>query len=124
MLINANLIESDIGNKITIELSPYDILHDLMSCEQRQLLIESLSCHDEIINHVVEQLIDNYTYNGFAGSWCTSRTGAIQIAKARIAKEAVDNCCRKTIQDMEMQIKSLQESVDYYVNNWTPRRDY
>lgn len=121
--MNANLIKSDNGNKITIEFSPYDIIHDLMSGEERQLLIESLSCHDEIINHVVEQLIDNYTYNGFSGKWCTSRIGAIQVAKERIAKEAIGNCYSKTLQDMEVQIKSLQSTIDYYINNYSLNKD-
>jgi hypothetical protein len=106
-------------NTFKLQLDPYEILHDVMSGEQRQLLIESLSCHDDVINCVAEQLIDGYTYNGFAGSWSTSRTTALQQARQKIAENS-DYAVNKTIKDMEGQIRSLEDNIKWYRENWMP----
>ncbi len=107
----------DKSGKLIIELDVYDVLHDVINGEQRQDLIESLSCHDEVINHVVEQIIDGYTYNGHAGSWSRSRNTAIQMARdaiyaahgeieARTLKEL-----KETIQMLESQLVEANKEL-------------
>lgn len=62
-------IEIKASNGITITLNDASSLIDLMSDEDRMQVIESLSCYDNVIKHVVDQISSMYgmTENGFAG---------------------------------------------------------
>lgn len=102
---------------LNLEINLYEVLHDSIAGEQRENLIQSLSCADEIIGHVAEQLIDGYTYNGFSGTWATSRNTALQQARQRIAENS-DYAVKRTIQDMENEIKSLKDDIEYYRKNY------
>jgi hypothetical protein len=107
-MAQANLVTKNC--RLTIELDVYDVLHDVINGEQRQNLIESLSCHDEVINHVVEQLVDGYTFNGFSGSWSTSRNTAIQKARDAIYGQS-DKIARKTLEELTDRIQSLESQL-------------
>ncbi|MBW5857510.1 hypothetical protein [Yersinia enterocolitica] len=62
-------IEVKASNGITITLNDASSLIDMMSDEDRMQVIESLSCYDNVIKHVVDQISSMYgmTENGFAG---------------------------------------------------------
>jgi hypothetical protein len=113
-MANVTVVES--GNTFKLQLDPYEILHDIMTGEQRQLLIESLSCSDDVIGHVAEQLVDGYTYNGFSGRWSTGRNTALQQARQKIAENS-DYSVKNTIKDMESHIKSLEDMLQWYRDN-------
>ena len=114
MKINENLENPHLLN---IEINLYEILHDSITGEQRENLIQSLSCADEVIGHVAEQIIDGYTYNGFSGTWSTSRNTALQQARQRLA-ENTDYAVKRTIEDMEKQIEDLKSNLEYYRTNY------
>lgn len=103
------------GNRsvVRVDISPYDIIHDLLSTEERQELIESLSCHDEIIEAVMQQVLDGYTENGFCGWTSPSLNSPVQKARLRIANES-DYAVRCTIEQLENRIKSLEKDVEYW----------
>ncbi|HFH3797467.1 TPA: hypothetical protein ACGJ08_004874 [Yersinia enterocolitica] len=63
-------IEIKASSGITITLNDASSLIDLMSDEDRVEIIESLSCYDNVIKHVADQISSLYgmTENGFAGS--------------------------------------------------------
>lgn len=50
-----------------IEIDVYELL-DSFSDEERQKIVEHLSCFEEIIAHVGAQIIDGWTENGFWGA--------------------------------------------------------
>jgi len=107
------LVKEGTSTRIRLDICPYELIHDVMTGEDRELMIESLSCHDEIINHVVCQLVEGYTENGFSGTWATSRTTALQQAREKIALQ-YDYASKKTIEDMQRQIESLKKDVEYW----------
>ncbi len=111
-MVTVKIVE-DVYGSMKMQLDPYEILHDVLTGEQRQLLIESLSCHEEIIGNVAELLIDGYTYNGFSGEWCPSRNTALQQAKQKIAENSSD-AVERTIADMDSRIKSLENDLQWY----------
>ena len=111
-MVTVKIVE-DVYGSMKMQLDPYEILHDVLTGEQRQLLIESLSCHEEIIGNVAELLIDGYTYNGFSGEWCSSRNTALQQAKQKIAENSSD-AVERTIADMDSRIKSLENDLQWY----------
>lgn len=104
------------SGKLTIELNLYDILHDEMNGEMRQDLIQSLSCADEVIGYVAEQLVEGYTYVGFAGSWCSRGSSALQKARLKIA-ENFDYACKCSIKDLTNRIESLEADNKYLREN-------
>lgn len=97
-----------VGN--TIQLEIFDVLHEAITSEQRQELIESLTCHNEVINHVVEQLVDGYTYNGYAGSWSSSRNTAIQNARDAIYA-AHGKIEERTLRELKDKIQYLETEL-------------
>lgn len=52
------------AENLVLTVSGYDLIHEL-SKENQLLLIESLSCSDNIIEFVLSMLIDEYTITGF-----------------------------------------------------------
>lgn len=57
-------------NGITLQFDDATVLIDLMTPEDRAELIESLSCYDDVIKHVADQISHPHggTENGFSGS--------------------------------------------------------
>jgi hypothetical protein len=110
MTIKTTILDTNKPHLVSIELSLYDILHDHISGEMREMLIQSLSCADEVIGHVCEQLIDGYTYDGFQASWSFDSNTAIQLAKNKIAKNS-DHAIKKTIELLENKIAFLEQAL-------------
>ena len=94
---------------LNFKLSMYDVLHNLPE-DARTLLIESMACADEIIKNVMDQVLDGYTDNGFAGSTCFNRNTPLMIARNRIAKSASD-VAKREIAELERKIQSLEAAL-------------
>ena len=72
-------------------------------------IIERLSCSDQIIKHVIDQVLEGWTENGYhgsIGSTLTPSTG-LEIAKERVAKGAGD-VANKRIIELEGLVKSAE----------------
>ena len=100
------------GKDIKILLDPYQIMHEVMNGEQRSLLIQSLSCADDIINHVIQHVLFGFTDDGYSGSWCDSMDTAIQKARKTIAENSGD-AVKSTINDFESKVKSQASMIDF-----------
>ena len=67
-----------------------------VSSEQKLALVEHLSCHDEVIKHVTDQIIDEWTENGchggvnFAAKAEPKEYDALDTAWRRVAKASND----------------------------------
>lgn len=101
--------------KFVVEIDPYEIIHEILSGHQRAMLIQSLSCAEDVIEHVCEQLIDGLTLDGFSGSWSSGYDTALQKAKKKISENS-DHAVKSTITDLERQVESLKKDVDYWRN--------
>ena len=106
---------------INLKLSIYDLVHDVFTKENRDELIESLSCHEEIIDNVMDIVLTGLTENGFSGCISSNLDSAMQRARNRIAKES-DYSVRYTIEGLERKIKNLEESVEYWRDMYERRR--
>jgi hypothetical protein len=89
-------------------------LHSLLnqvSGEDKIALIESLSCDEEIIKHVTDQILEGFTENGYFGSTgfgeSEPRT-ALDRARREIAKGASE-LAKEEIGAMENRVKSEKE---------------
>jgi len=100
------------GSEITIKLDAYSIIHDMLSVEQRSELIQSLSCAEDVIKHVADQLIHGCTDEGFSGSWSSSCNTALQLAIERVAKNS-SYAVKTTIKQLRNRIDALEKENLY-----------
>ena len=99
-----------------------DILGNVSS-EQKLALVEHLSCHDEVIKHVADQIVDKWTENSCHGGVnCTAKaeprdydaldTAWRRVAKASgsIAKDEIERL-EKALLRSESEIVKLNETI-------------
>ena len=95
------------GRKICVEI--WDIFANL-SKDDKLDLIEHLSCEDEIIHRVADQLIHGYTNDGSCGgSYCDpSELTVLDKYKRLVAKSASERA-KKEIENLEDKIKKIKK---------------
>jgi hypothetical protein len=99
------------GTTISIEVS--EILSS-MPKEQLVSIIQSLSCMGEVINHVMDQVLDGYTIDGYCGSagLLTSKyLTPLEEARVRVAMQA-DSTAAKTIEELREAVLMLNDRID------------
>lgn len=108
-----------------ITLDAYDLIHSIPT-EQQKSLIESLSCSDQIIRHVMDQVFYGLTDNGFGGGvWLSGHAednSAIVDFQRKIALKA-NEIAEKHILRLEAKNKELTDKVDYLLKTQY-NRDY
>lgn len=92
-------------------------LHSLLECakdETRVELIESLSCDEAVIKHVVDQILDGWTESMFAGATvCEQEVSpryGLDFARREISKRSSE-VAKQTIESLEKTIASLKQEV-------------
>lgn len=116
-------IEIKVANGIKITLDDTVCLLDLMSDDDRMAMIESLSCYDNVIKHVVDQIshIWGSTENGSRGSTlCDNKKffgGGTVLDKVRyqIAKSAPESA-RALIDVQAATIEQLDSELEKALN--------
>jgi len=99
------------GKDIKLVIDPYELLHDVLTGEQRQLLIESLSCAEDVIEFVMQQVLSPCTDNGYSGLSSSDLTGsAIQRARLQIANDS-SYAVKTTLKAYERKIVYLEEQL-------------
>jgi hypothetical protein len=95
-------------------------LHSLLECakdETRVELIESLSCDEAVIKHVVDQILDGWTENMFAGTTACGQNAkpmyALDIARREVSKRSSE-VAKKTIEDLEQTIERQKQTIRKY----------
>lgn len=111
----------DENGRTVLQIDVYEILHDILKASDRQDLIQSLACTDDIIQHVMDQVLEGFTYDGYRGSECQSMNTPLQQARLRIVKEC-EYVARHTIADFERRVKSLEDQVEHYRTHYEPIR--
>ncbi|MRT01915.1 hypothetical protein [Ewingella americana] len=106
-------------NGITLQFDDATALIDLMTPEDRAEVIESISCYDDVIKHVADQISQphGYTENGFSGS---SRCGVERItgngtvldnARYQVAASASESS-QKVIEEQAKIITNQSEEIE------------
>lgn len=101
--------------KGTLEIDLHSLLESVAP-EHRVDLIESLSCDEEIIRHVADQIISRWTENVYSGaSWVTApsddtRGCALDVAWRRVAK-ASGEVAKREIERLESALKSREDEI-------------
>lgn len=117
-------------NGITLQFDDATALIDLMTPEDRAEVIESLSCYDDVIKHVADQISrpHGFTENGFSGSsrcgWerLTGNGTVLDNARYQVATSASE-ASQKVIEDQARIITNQSEELErlrgeiYKLNN-------
>lgn len=97
-------------------------LFEKMELTQKLELVELLSCDEQIINHVADQIIDRFTENGYGGGvFCSAGVNPVSgldNAWRRVAKASGD-IARREIERLE---DALQSAKDDYSQLCDERR--
>lgn len=122
-------------NGITLQFDDATALIDLMTAEDRAQVIESMSCYDDVVKHVADQICSphGWTENGFSGS---SRCGedkyagegtALDKARYQVAMSASESAAEymasqaEIIINQKKQIDVLDSKLNQLQN---PRSNY
>lgn len=93
----------------------WDVIERL-SKEDKLRLVETLSCNDELIKHVADQLIDGFTENVYCGSGGVAKAEPftqLDIQRRRIALNAGE-VAKKEIEDMQRALKQAEDGENKY----------
>ena len=93
------------------------LLMDSMSSDQKVELIERLSCEDEIIQHVADQILSGCTENGYSGSEVIDEyrlSTPLQKARENIRKKGN----RLLIKEIERLRVKLEDKNNHYESGW------
>lgn len=103
----------------TIEFTEPNELLELMDSEDKVHFMQSLSCHDEVFEHVADQLIHGWTVDGYsAGTSGCQHTPSSALDKARreLSKVATP-LANDEIERLEKALKHSEEQC----NEWTDK---
>lgn len=102
-----------INENVSIEISDPSDLFEMMSSEEKSELIESLSCQDEVIKHVADQIIHGCTENGRHGwlSGGAAPSTPLSVAVREIVMASSD-LARKEIESLERMVEIANKRND------------
>lgn len=121
-------------NGITLQLDDATALIDLMTAEDRSQVIESLSCYDDVIKHVADQISLPYgcTEGGCSGSTrCGPEIYAgkgtpLDLARYEVARTSSDSAAQyidrqaEIILTQKAEIEKLQSTIHAMLNPARP----
>ena len=102
------------GSRISFDIQ--DVLN-AMSCEDKLLLIESMSCDTLIIDHVASQIIDGLTESGYCSgvSVITRADVYFGLDKAiRNIARASGEIAKKEIERLEHALRNAEKTIQAY----------
>ena len=91
-----------------IEIDAQDIFDNIPEYSIPEL-IENLSCSDQVIKYVMDQVLEGWTENGYSGGTCISLSPSteINIARDKISKGA-DKVAKDRILELELLVKQAE----------------
>ncbi len=100
--------------KVTITLEDPNELIEAMDSQEKMDFFQSLSCHDEIIEHVMCQVFDGWTENGSHGSISCTWNGStpLQKFKAKMIEIGATKEANRRIKDLEMYMGIAKEEIE------------
>ena len=100
---------------VTLKFSDLDELIYALEPEERLYFLESLSCQDEIIEHVMEQVFEGYTSNEYThGCESCSWNGStpLQVFRKKMFEIGSDPEMKKHVERLEREIKRNEETIE------------
>ncbi len=109
------MVKYDKGT-LTFDLHLHDALLNNLDQGQAGELIESMSCADAVIDHVMDQIFDGFTISGYHGSMTCGGsvykpTGGLDAARERIANGASD-LAEKEIGNLRTKLAQQQNEIN------------
>lgn len=102
----------------------------LLAGEHRSEVLESLSCHEEVLTHVCDQLLSRWTEKGYHGSTTGAAPAecftALDKARRRLAEGAEDfrsEYCRQLVAKLQRLDERLKETEEELNALKYPRRN-
>jgi len=100
-----------------------DELLNSITSVQNTHVVQSLACRNDVIKHVMDQVFDTYTVDGYRGStssttyepWCP-----LDIFRRNIAKCASD-IAKEEIEKLEAALKNKDEEVRRALSHYSLR---
>jgi len=101
--------------KIQLKIDIFDLL-DSLSDEEKKQVVEVLSCHEAVIKHVTDQILDGYTDNGYCGAFATSSNEAkylteLQKSRVRIS-ESLSELAYEQIRMLKIKNQNLAQELE------------
>lgn len=103
------------GVTLTTEIDIVELLSSL-DTEAKKTLIEALSCQEDMIRHVTDQILDGYTDNGWCGAFATSSNEVeflpeLQKSRVRIT-QSLSELADKQIKMLTEKNQRLAEELE------------
>lgn len=106
----------------------FDLLEALstMTGEQRLTLIQALSCMDEVITEVTNQIVDGFTSDGWrAGRFCAMQAEPFHGLDAAVRRVALcaGDVAKAEIEGLQRELKRKEEEIARMYQTWEPIRN-
>lgn len=103
------------GVKLTTEIDIVELLSEL-DIESKKILIEALSCQEDVVRHVTDQILDGYTENGWCSAFATSCNEIeflpeLQKSRVRIS-EALSELAYEQIRMLKIKNQNLAQELE------------
>ncbi len=107
--------------KIQIGLVP---LLEYLTLEDKQDLIEALSCESDVIKHVADQILHGWTENGSHGATCVTASAApcqgLDYVRRQVALLSSE-VAKKEIESLQKALKESQKRYYELLDGQRPR---
>lgn len=94
--------------KVTITLDDPNELLESMDSEERLSFLQSLSCHDEVLEYVMQQVFEVCTDDGHHGSIACSWNGRepLQVFRQKMLEVGANDTAKRRISELEQYMTS------------------
>lgn len=104
--------------KVTIKFDDPNELIEGMGGDEKVDFLQSLACHDEVIEYVMQQVFEGCTENGSHGSLSCSWNGGspLQSFKAKLIDLGADEVAKRRIKMLERNAERQDAYIKKLVN--------
>lgn len=97
--------------KVTITVEDPNELIEAMDSQEKMEFFQSLSCHDEIIEYVMQQVFTGWTEGAYHGSMTCDWNGSsvLQQFQKKLIEIGADDMAKKRIEELERYMKQSDE---------------
>ncbi|MBX2848952.1 MAG: hypothetical protein KTR16_11570 [Acidiferrobacterales bacterium] len=97
--------------KVTITVEDPNEILEAMQPDDKMDFLQALSCHDEIIEYVMQQVFTGWTEGGFHGSMVCDWNGSsiLQQFQRKLIEIGADDMAKKRIEELERYMKRSDE---------------
>lgn len=100
---------------VTLKFTDLDELIYALEPEERLYFLESLSCQDEILEHVMEQVFEGHTFNEYMHGWesCSwNGSTPLQVFKKKMFEVGAIPEMNKYVERLEREIKRNEATIE------------